>query len=666
MAAALATTPTPMQKRPRWQSPSIGKVLAVGGVAVIALLLWKPWAGDEPSVAAAGTPAWTILAEVDGSAPEDLRQTVWSLLSGEIDESGIVITLSDQRIEPGLRQALMPDTTRISVSVARELAVRGDVETVFAPILEQVGNTYALRLRVLHAERGEVLGTAQARTVDREGLVSAAGDVVDSLVSTLSAQAGVARRPRPTAITPSLEAFQVWRAGQDLYNRSQFREALRAYQKAIRLDPDFASAWLWMGVQYYVIGFPDSARWAIDEGLERPERLTGRGWLDAQWIDWFYRPGEKGQALHEIAQSMMRDYPSDRSYVYLALACVFLGRTDEAVRILKELETQSPFGLSGIDMNNLLYWLTGIGEFQEARERWLEIIRQTGRNAFGAYLPVSAAEWDEAERIALEAIRNPESTLAHKADQWRRLAAANAARGRVRDAVQALGRSLELEARPQNRLSLSRDLLTLLVASGSEPEDLGFSPIVSDTTPMGRELAGLWSLYRGDFDEAEEIAATMVQPIPDDPRLIPGIDAGRLLLFARLEGSLENWGAVTELLTSQIGEEVRRLDDLRPRLLVEWTVADAFENLGLPDSAAYHFDRLADPVGDKSFWFAFTERGLTHSFAHRRAALLYGRLGENDKAIEHWHIFLNDFTDPDPDYVWMVDEAREELARLEG
>lgn len=51
-------------------------------------------------------------------------------------------------------------------------------------------------------------------------------------------------------------------------------------------------------------------------------------------------------------------------------------------------------------------------------------------------------------------------------------------------------------------------------------------------------------------------------------------------------------------------------------------------------------------------------RGFSHSFAHRRAALAYGRLGAREKALEHWSAFLEAFTDPDPDLAWMVEEAR--------
>jgi hypothetical protein len=59
-------------------------------------------------------------------------------------------------------------------------------------------------------------------------------------------------------------------------------------------------------------------------------------------------------------------------------------------------------------------------------------------------------------------------------------------------------------------------------------------------------------------------------------------------------------------------------------------------------------------------------RGLSNSFAHRRAALAYGQIGEREMAAEHWRVFLQDFSDPDPDYRWMVEEARIALAGLEG
>jgi hypothetical protein len=93
-------------------------------------------------------------------------------------------------------------------------------------------------------------------------------------------------------------------------------------------------------------------------------------------------------------------------------------------------------------------------------------------------------------------------------------------------------------------------------------------------------------------------------------------------------------------------------------------LAEAEEQQGNLEVAATTFAGIAS--GEHFTEGDHFSTGLTHSFAHRRAALLYGQLGNTEKAIEHWRAFLDAFTDPDPDFRWMVEEARTELARLEG
>ena len=79
-------------------------------------------------------------------------------------------------------------------------------------------------------------------------------------------------------------------------------------------------------------------------------------------------------------------------------------------------------------------------------------------------------------------------------------------------------------------------------------------------------------------------------------------------------------------------------------------------------SAAAYFTLIASYKGfsddDQRY------RGLVHSFAHRRLALIYTKLDDLDRAEDHWLIFLDNFTDPDPEVQWMVDEGRAELERL--
>jgi hypothetical protein len=66
-------------------------------------------------------------------------------------------------------------------------------------------------------------------------------------------------------------------------------------------------------------------------------------------------------------------------------------------------------------------------------------------------------------------------------------------------------------------------------------------------------------------------------------------------------------------------------------------------------------------------WFADYEVnafGFTYSLAQPSAARLYTQLGEPERALEYWQVFLRAFTDPDPEHVRMVEEARAEVERL--
>jgi tetratricopeptide (TPR) repeat protein len=97
--------------------------------------------------------------------------------------------------------------------------------------------------------------------------------------------------------------------------------------------------------------------------------------------------------------------------------------------------------------------------------------------------------------------------------------------------------------------------------------------------------------------------------------------------------------------------------------IVQWVLGEAYEQLSRPDSAIVYFERLVAPTAGKYSGRMYTV-GFTYSFAQRRLAKLYAELGDDQRAEEHWLTFLETFTDPDPEYEWMVEEARAELQNL--
>jgi hypothetical protein len=93
-------------------------------------------------------------------------------------------------------------------------------------------------------------------------------------------------------------------------------------------------------------------------------------------------------------------------------------------------------------------------------------------------------------------------------------------------------------------------------------------------------------------------------------------------------------------------------------------VAEVHENLGCFDQAAFCFAYVAFPTVD--WWIDPPLRGILAPFAHHRLVLLYSKMGRVEDARRHWEIFEKTFTNPDPELVPMVEEARRALEEAEA
>ena len=179
-------------------------------------------------------------------------------------------------------------------------------------------------------------------------------------------------------------------------------------------------------------------------------------------------------------------------------------------------------------------------------------------------------------------------------------------------------------------------------------------------------MEAIWAAVNGD----EAGASLGVPALPDDALVIAGRldhDVAQLTLARAWRAFVVgDWDKVVTLLEPVTGEgaPLGSASGSLMNPLSHWTLAEAYERLDRVDSAAVHWSRLAAAEGLSGE--EVIRRGYSHSFAHRRAALAYGRLGRSELAKEHWRVFLADFSDPDPELGWMVEEGRQALSALEG
>ena len=96
------------------------------------------------------------------------------------------------------------------------------------------------------------------------------------------------------------------------------------------------------------------------------------------------------------------------------------------------------------------------------------------------------------------------------------------------------------------------------------------------------------------------------------------------------------------------------------RLLVRWILADVYAHLGRSDAS---IGQLSTLLEERTFEPLYV---LLHSPAHFKLGRLYTETGDTARALDHYSAFLDAFTDPDPEYEWMVEEARVAVERLGG
>jgi len=652
------------------RSPAGGRRMsfAVGAVVLVLLAVgtfaaWK--AGLLPDLVPAHPTKkdWILVADFEGPADDStLAGAVRLLVSAALDQSAIVASVPDEQRRLALEQAGKPRGTRVDAALARELAYRRAIRAVVEGHVSRLGGGYLVVLRVLDADSVRVLAAVSEAARSEDDLIPTLGRVVRRLRDELGERREDLRANRPLVdmMTPSFEAYRRYTKARELLFGGDDRGAIAMARSALSLDPDFASAWGSMGFAFVNIGEPDSALAAFDEALRRPGRLleVARLMLPAQVAA---LRGDPQGALEAVDQAVRHDPLWWTAHNNRGSYLLSLGRPEEALASSRRAEEVSPFGPTQQVLGNQFTALLWLGRLVEARA----VARQFkgGRAEVArAQIAVAAGDWAAAESLGKALERLPEAAASDRIG-ISSLAVALAARGSVRAAVQSLQREQRADAEGRRRVHLEhakRGRLLLDTVSGrlnGVPEDVASS----DTTALALVTQGLWEAAAGDTARARRLLARIrTRSVIEQNRQ----GSNPVLIEAWLAARARRFGETVRLLgpAALQGDDLGYVLSRSNRVLKRWLVAEAYEGLGRPDSAAAYFELVMSPIGDTG---ALRDARIAYSYAHRRLVLLYARMGRLEEARRHWEIFSATFTRPDPEMLPLIEQARAALASAE-
>ena len=644
----------PRGRRTWWLAAGAACVLALGSVA--AWQGWGPFANGQGGTAAPPKQHWILVAEFEGP-PDDstVAPAARSLVSAALDQSGFLATVPGEQIQLALQQAGKPANTRVSAEVARELAYRRSVRAVLEGDVARIGQGYSVVLRVVDAESLRVVLTERTSARNADALIPAIGRLAEKLRRDLGERqsAIVGTRAMAEVATPSFEAYRLYVQASRIGQSGDYPGAIAVGRETLRLDPDFAMAWSMLGAMYLNLGQADSAVAAWDEARRRPQRLTTiqRVLIDAHRAR---AEGNPEQAVEYYSRRLQLSPNSPVALNSLANTLSDVGRFEEALARYEESERYSPFGAGPIVVGNRIICLLSLGRVEQARElaRPLPgifgIIRRTE-------VELAACNWAMAESMATAEAMAPATTTLRPMGAAFRLAQAQAGRGSLQAARATLSRSIQLaEGSPLMQVSAGRVLLHLAAESrgGIEvPNDM----LQADNSAAAVLFRGLRAAVMGN-----EVAARRgLKLVRGRSGLEAAAQKGALLLLeAKLAALAGRWDEVVRVLQPVASQSA----DLIPSYAADYSVglpiarcilADAFEKLGAPDSAAAYLERMTTDPNAGMDW-----PGAVQPLAHWRLSMLYARTGRIADAARHLAVLERWWDRPDDVARRMLDEAR--------
>lgn len=231
--------------------------IALAAVFVLALGVggWLRFAYETPALTDKDTIVLANFTNTTGDPVFDgtLRQG----LSVQLEQSPFLSIVPDAQIRQTLELMGRKPDTRLTPDIARELCQRTGSAAVIEGSIARIGTPYLLTLRAVDCASGESLASAEAQAGDKNHVLDALGRTASEMREKLGESLSTVRKfdaPLEQATTPSLEALKAYSAGHAIMGTGGPGASIPFYEHATELDPDFASAYAWLGIEYTSLG----------------------------------------------------------------------------------------------------------------------------------------------------------------------------------------------------------------------------------------------------------------------------------------------------------------------------------------------------------------------------------------------------------------------------
>ncbi len=481
-----------------------------------------------------------LLTEFDNQTGEEVfDRTLRQGLAVQLQQSPFLDIFPETRTRATLQLMSLSPDERVTRERAREICQRQGLKAFIAGTIVKFERNYSITLEALNGQTGDQLALVQVEAEGKDqvlkALSRAATELREKLGESLSSIQNFDAKLEVT--TSSLEALKEYALGRSEQDRGQFFNAIEFYKRATEIDPNFATAWLGLGLQYANTGQPALASECLSKAFELSNRVSQD---ERARITYFYYQivtGELEKAI-EAQEAYVRNYPREsRGSGNLGNLYSITGQFDKAVTATSEALRLNPN--TTIWPGNLAEALIGLNRFDEARDVCRRALSQkldstSIRERLYTVAFVSGDAQAMQEQIAWAKGRTDE----YRAMYW--LAQSSAFNGHWKESNEHLRRATEIALRAQAKevvagYTAEQALRAAWLGQFAESITLAQSALKIERSRNVLTRAALAFVLAGDAAKAQPLIEELEQKHPNDtmvnqvwlPEIKAAIELGR-------------------------------------------------------------------------------------------------------------------------------------------
>jgi serine/threonine protein kinase/tetratricopeptide (TPR) repeat protein len=656
----------PKKRRRLWSLASVSLLILMGAAAT---LFWR--AHQAKALTDKDT---IVIADFDNKTRDPVfDDTLKTGLTIALRQSPFLDVLPDSRIAETLKLMARPTNEKLTSELVRELCLRTGSRVYLAGSISSLGNEYVLGLKAVNCWSGETLAEEQDTAASKEKVLNALGAAAANLRGKLGESLATVQKfdvPLQQATTSSLEALQAYSRGEKAFQFNGAQSALAYHQRAVQLDPEFATGYVSLALTYSTLGELDRAEEYFTKAFESRNHASEREKLLVSAGYYTYVTGELERAV-QTYQETVASYPRDAAaYLNLGISYGALGQYELAAEATRESLQITPENVGLYEnLANFMLALERIEDAskatQEAQARKLDDL--VLRNALYAiaFLTKNKAGMAEQQQWFSKNSKVENNGLALASDT-------QAYAGRLAKArqltMQATDCALRADSKEMGAIEWENAALRL-AAFGDAEEARRNAATGLTLAPASRAVAveaALAYAMAGDTAQAQTTAQWLNKKYPLDTQLqwvwLPAIRAQVALTRNHPADAIDHLRRTLPPIEYGQIEFINQISCMYPTYIR----GQAFLQAGKGGEAVAEFQKLLDHSG--IVWNCWTGVLGRLGVARANALQVKASKGTDDaartRALAAYKDFLILWKDADPD-IPILKQARAEYAKLQ-